>query len=110
MDYDKRQDVELGLRLREIRESLHFTQSQFAEVFGIEVSQYKRIEKGISRITIDKVRTLYDKYSIDPDFLILGERGDKNDGDMEHIFANSSKESKKRFLSYILEYLIRAAD
>lgn len=108
MDYEKRQDIELGLRLCELRESMHYTQSQFAEALGIEVSQYKRIEKGISRITIDKVRILHDKYQIDPDFLILGD--DEDTTDMEHIFVNSSKEQKGKFLSYILEYFRRAVE
>ena len=108
MDDDKKKDIELGLRLCEIREGMHYTQSQFAETLGIEVSQYRRIEKGISRITIDKVRILQDVYQITPDFLILG----KNDQieDMEHIFVNSSKEEKGKFIAYILEYFKRAVD
>lgn len=108
MNYGKKQDLELGIRLCELRESMHYTQSQFAETLGVEVSQYKRIEKGFSRITIDKVRLLYEKYHIDPDYLILGNQEDTTD--MEHLFVNSSKEQKSRFLSYMLEYIRRAVD
>lgn len=108
MNYGKKQDIELGMRLCEIRESMHYTQSQFAETLDIEVSQYRRIEKGISRITIDKVRLLYETYHIDPDYLILGMQEDISE--MEHIFVNSSKEQKGKFLSYMLEYIRRAVD
>lgn len=108
MDNSRKAEVELGMRLREIREGLHYTQSQFAEALSIDVSQYKRIEKGESRITVDKLRKLYADFQIRPDFLLLGEESNSNE--MKYIFVNASKEQRQEMIAYFCAYIQKIAE
>lgn len=108
MKYNKKEDVELGLRLYEARERMQYTQNQFAETLGVEVSQYRRIEKGESRITVDKIRLLNDVYSIRPDFLLCGDTDDKTD--LVQSFNNATIEEKQELIAYISKYLIRVLE
>ena len=107
MDNSRKDDFNLGMRLCETRENLHYTQSQFAETLGIDVTQYKRIERGESRITVDKLRTLYKKYQIRQDFLLLGEESGADE--MKYIFVNATKEQRQEMIAYLCAYIQRVA-
>lgn len=62
MDSSKKQDIQMGERLREIRENLGYTREEYAELFHISPDQYERLERGESRITVDKVQILYETF------------------------------------------------
>lgn len=105
MNYTKEQDILLGKRLQDIREGLGYSRDEFAEMFSLSVDQYKRLERGESRITIDKVRLLYQTHHVDPTYLIIGERPAKMD--IDYFLANSQKEQRDEFMERIIDYLKR---
>jgi len=107
MTYTNEENILLGKGLQEIRENLGYKREVFAELFGLSLDQYKRLERGESRITVDKVALLYRTYHIDPTYLIVGESPDKVD--IDYFLANSSKAQRNEFITRVMEYLTRLA-
>lgn len=99
----KEQNVEIGNRLHDARENLGYTQAQFAEMLAVSDEHYRKIESGISGLTIDKMKILYQKVSIDPTYLIVGES--KSDFELEQYIANCTREQRNKFIKRVLSYM-----
>lgn len=78
--------------------------SEIADVLGVTVEHYRKLEAGITGISVDKVLTLYHKYGIDPTYLITGESSMK-DFNLDYYVANSTKEQRNEFFDRVLAYL-----
>ena len=52
----KELNVEIGRRLREIRENMGYTQFRFAEILGVVEEHYRKIELG-SKFDLDDILT-----------------------------------------------------
>ena len=74
------------------------------DVLGVTVEHYRKLEAGITGISVDKVLTLYHKYGIDPTYLITGESSMK-DFNLDYYVANSTKEQRNEFFDRVLAYL-----
>ena len=79
--------------------------SEIADVLGVTVEHYRKLEAGITGISVDKVLTLYHKYGIDPTYLITGESSMK-DFNLDYYVANSTKEQRNEFFDRVLAYFI----
>lgn len=99
-------NIEIGGRLKDARENLNYTQSQFAELLGICDEHYRKIENGSVGLTIEKVCILYQEAKIDPNYLILGENRDNMD--IEYSLNNCSKEDRKEMMLRLMKYMIEA--
>ena len=78
--------------------------SEIADVLDVTVEHYRKLEAGITGISVDKVLTLYHKYGIDPTYLITGESSMK-DFNLDYYVANSTKEQRNDFFDRVLAYL-----
>lgn len=104
MSREKKNDnVEIGMRLRAIRMNLGMSQSEFAEILEISDDHYRKVECGSSGLTVEKVKLLYESLSIDPTYLIIGERMDEFD--LERYLVNCSKEQKNKLFKHCLAYI-----
>ena len=99
----KSDNIEISMRLRAIRINMCKSQAEFAEILEVSDDHYRKLENGSSGLTIDKVRILYEKLSVDPTHLITGKRMD--DFDMDAYLANCSKEQKDVFFRRCLAYI-----
>lgn len=68
----------LAKRLRQIRMNMNYTQERFAEILGISLTAYKKIESAENQITINGLRILERELNISADFLIFGKNSDYN--------------------------------
>lgn len=62
----------MGERIKKSRLELNLTQEQFSEILGISLTYYGQIERGVSSISIEKLQLLYEKFNIDPTYIITG--------------------------------------
>ncbi len=99
----KEANIQIGRRLREIRNNLGCKQSEFAVLFGVSEEHYRKYESGVTGLSADKMLLLYKEYHIDPTYLITGEC--IRDFDVEYYIANCSKEQREAFLDRVLEYM-----
>lgn len=96
-------NIEIGERLRAARENLSLSRSEMAESMGLSDEQYKRIESGVSSITVDKLFLLDEKYHMDISYLISGKIKDKFD--LERYISTCSIGEKNHLLLTVLMYL-----
>ena len=96
-------NIQIGKRLRTARQNSGYTQEAFAEALVVGVEHYRMLESGIYGLQPEKLLLLYEKYKIDPTYLITG---DKNQTfDIELFLANCSREERDRFIDRILTYM-----
>ena len=96
-------NIQIGKRLRTARQNSGYTQEAFAEALDVGVEHYRKLESGIYGLQPEKMLLLYEKYKIDPTYLITG---DKNQTfDIELFLANCSREERDRFIDRILTYM-----
>ena len=96
-------NVEVGARLRDIRENKQCSQAEFAAVLGIGDEHYRKLESGATGLTMEKVYLLNQKCDVDPTFLISGRRSEEFDFD--RYITNCSREQKDKLLTRVLEYM-----
>ena len=104
-NWRKDANIQIGKRLREARLNMNLEKSEIADVLGVTVEHYRKLEAGVTGISVDKVLTLYHKYGIDPTYLITGESSNIKDFNLDYYVANSTKEQRNDFFDRVLAYL-----
>jgi transcriptional regulator with XRE-family HTH domain len=99
-------NIQLGKRLADARKNLGRTQAEFADLLGVTEEHYRKYESGANGLSVDKILLLYQKYGIDPTYLITGACL-KNDFDVDYYIANCNKEQKDAFVDRVLAYMSR---
>lgn len=99
----KGSNIEIGSRLRIIRENLGKSQAEFAEILDISDEHYRKLESGSTGLTIEKVRILYEKLNIDPAYLLCGKQPEEFD--LDKYLVNCSKEQRDKLLRRCLDYI-----
>ncbi len=69
----------------------------------VGVEHYRKIENGSYGLQPEKMLLLYEKYKIDPTYLITGEKN--NSFDVGVFLANCSREERDKFIEQILAYM-----
>lgn len=92
--------IEMGKRLRNVREFLHLSRKQMAEIFDMTQSFYSAIERGVKPLPLRHYETLITKYGISQYYLETG-MGIINDISTE-INSNGVKPSNKVFINAII--------
>ena len=96
-------NVQIGKRLQTVRENMGYTQEAFAEVLSVDAGHYQKLERGLYGLSTDKLLTLYERYRIDPTYLITGEKNQTFD--VELFLANCDREERNRFIERMLAYM-----
>lgn len=96
-------NVEIGKRLKQIRENLGYSQTEFAEILDVSYDHYRRLEKGVSGLTVEKLQLLFEKLHVDCNYLVNGQRIE--DFDIDNYLASCDREERDRLLTRCLEYI-----
>lgn len=64
--------IDIGNRLRKFRKAKGLTQADVAELLNMSINFYGNIERGKSRMSIEKMILAYEKLGIDPTYLLTG--------------------------------------
>ena len=111
IDIDKDYNLLVGLRIREIRESMHLSREKFSEKCDISPSFLSDVERGKKSLTSKTIFKICTACNISADYIVLGHKEgfDKdvgiellnsfNDEDMEHII-NILYRNKKTLIKY----------
>lgn len=99
----KSANVEIGNRLREIRENINKSQAELAEILDVTDDHYRKLESGTTGLTIEKIRLLYEKLQISPTYLLIGEV--QEEFDLDRYLANCNKEQRDKLLKRCLDYI-----
>ncbi len=74
MSIPKEINFTLGERLKSVRLSNNFSTNKFAEILGIAQSAITKIENGQSEPSTKTITSLFEKFGVDPLWLLTGER------------------------------------
>ena len=80
--------VALGHRIRQIRQSLDMSQTEFAELLGVDQRRISRMEIGVGKLETDHIKFFEDKYSVSQKWILNGIGPMHTDGRSEVIVAN----------------------
>lgn len=70
--------LDTAARIRQIRETAGLTQESFAEILGISLSGYKKIENAENQISLNGLRKLNRKLQVSTDYILLGKNEHSN--------------------------------
>lgn len=99
----KELNIQIGKRLQTARENNGYTQEAFAEALDVGVEHYRKIELGMYGLQRENMLILYEKYKIDPTYLLTGEKN--HTFDVELFLANCSREERDNFIDRMLAYM-----
>lgn len=99
-------NIQIGNRLREARKNLNIDKA-FAQELDVGEEHYRKLEAGSTGLSVDKMLILYERYGIDPTYLITGKRGGSIEFNLDYYVANSSKEQRDQFFERVLVYVAR---
>ena len=99
----KELNIQIEKRLQTARENNGYTQETFAEALDVGVEHYRKIELGIYGLQRENMLILYEKYKIDPTYLLTGEKN--HTFDVELFLANCSREERDNFIDRMLAYM-----
>ena len=99
----KELNIQIGKRLQTARENNGYTQEAFAEALDVGVEHYRKIELGMYGLQRENMLILYEKYKIDPTYLLTGEKN--HTFDVELFLANCSREERHNLIDRIMAYM-----
>ena len=97
--------VEIGRKLKELREKLMLTQQEFADKLFWDVSSYQKIESGKTMMTLDKAIQIQREYEVDLNYFVAGDSFDEEEI-FKQVITSASKEKSTKFMIRLLEYFI----
>lgn len=108
MEIDRKDaNVQVGNRLREARNNMNLDKLEIARTLDVTEEHYRKLEAGSTGLSVDKILILYEKYGIDPTYLITGKSSSANEFNLDYYVANSSKEQRDLFFERVLAYITR---
>lgn len=100
----------IGLRIKEQRKSLHYTQESLAEKVDVSSHYIYEIEKGLKTMSLPLLMELSNELGISTDYLLFGSEAtrpdpDKEKDNLEFIIEKIPKE-KRNTIANILEVIV----
>lgn len=101
-------NLQIGKRLQDARKNGGYTQEEFAEVLDIGVEHYRKLESGKYGLQAEKILILFERYKINPTYLITGKRDQELD--LDTYLMNCSKADRElnidRMATYMKKFLL----
>lgn len=97
--------VQSANRLRQIRDGAKLTQEQFAEILGISVSAYKKVESGENQVSLSCLRNLHNAMNVSSDYILYGDR--ENLDDTWCMILNCTEQDKMVLLLRLFSYFTK---
>lgn len=104
MDLNKDFNLTVGLRIREIRESMHLTREHFSELCGISDSFLAAVENGKKSITSKTIYKICTNANISADYIILGNQTDFESDTALELLKNMSPDEREYAYRILKEY------
>lgn len=104
-EYDDSLDkLEVGKRIKEIRESNGLTQEQLAEILKVTPNAVRAYEKGKYGISKDVMNRFRQNFHVTADYLLFGYYTDEDE--LLGMVENASEESKMKILTRLMIYFV----
>lgn len=100
---------DIGARISALRRKNSLTQMQLAEDLDISTKHLSEVERGLARLSMEKLLVLCNIFSVDLDYLVRGiDRAGKQQTEIPSfvidIFASDDKQKKELLKEYLYMY------
>ena len=85
-------------RLQDVRESAHMDFYDMAKLLRVSVGHYRKIERGVYGLDVEKLVILYEKLDVDPLYLLAGRQKARRESVDSHLAI------RNRRVCELLEY------
>ena len=75
----------IGRRLQDVRESAHMDFYDMAKLLRVSVGHYRKIERGVYGLDVEKLVILYEKLDVDPLYLLAGRQKARRESVDSHL-------------------------
>ncbi len=100
-------NIQIGIRIRKIRENLGYTREKFAELLDISESTLANIELGRTYISQNVLLNLYSKFGISSDDVLHGtNNSNTTQNRINYIVSNLTTEKCRYIYKIIVDILI----
>ncbi len=103
-DYGSIDNIEVGKRIREIRESNGLTQEQLAEILKVTPNAVRAYEKGKYGLSRDVMKLIRQYFHVTADFLLFG--NEDSEDNLLFLVENASDEEKMKILIRLMVYFV----
>lgn len=97
-NYGSRTNEIIGRRLQDVRESAHMDFYDMAKLLRVSVGHYRKIERGVYGLDVEKLVILYEKLDVDPLYLLAGRQKARRESVDSHLAI------RNRRVCELLEY------
>ncbi|MBQ7955582.1 MAG: helix-turn-helix transcriptional regulator [Lachnospiraceae bacterium] len=95
-------NVQVGQRLQDARKRLGYRQADFAAILEVSEEHYRKYELGTVGFPIDKMSVLFEKFGIEPTYLITGRVAEEFD--VETYLANCEVQQRNIFIENVWKF------
>ena len=88
----------IGRRLQDVRESAQMDFYDMAKLLRVSVGHYRKIERGVYGLDVEKLVILYEKLDVDPLYLLAGRQKARRESVDSHLAI------RNRRVCELLEY------
>jgi len=85
----------IGLRIKQSRQVMKYTQEQLAECIGVATNHISEIERGVTGISIPTLMELCQALSVDADYILFGKSTVSENNPFNKLFENMLPEQVK---------------
>ena len=100
----RKKNLEIGNRIREIRNCLDYTQANMADEMEISLSAYKKIESGTMMVTIPMLKFFKENYGISSDYILFGKIN--NIHNIDQMIEDMTDEEREEIYNELLDYFV----
>jgi len=100
--------LDTAARIRQVRERVRLTQEQFAEILGISLSGYKKVENAENQISLTSLRKLHQKFQVSSDYILFGTNADP--GALWEQIMNCPDSEKMLLMLKLVCYFAKSKD
>lgn len=101
-------DNEIGARVKHLRKVQHMTQEDLAEVLNITVKHVSSVERGVSRMSLEKMVELCKALDTGMDYLVLGKTPLGNEVPLPEsiieILRSDNENDRKPLIDFLFLY------
>lgn len=102
-----RKNIEIGQRIREIRDDLGYTREKFAEILNVSESTLANVELGRTYVSQIILSNLYEKFGISSDDILHGTSKTTNtQNKINCIVSNLNTDECKHLYKIIVDILL----
>lgn len=95
-------NIEIGANIQAAREQAGYTQERLSEILGLSPNHVSAIERGVSAVSLDALRTICSLFGISADVIIFG--GNEPSGEVDSI-AQQLARIKPEYLPQVKKVL-----